>query len=93
MKLWWPHTEAMYAWMLRYEISGQQADLERFKEVKEFAFFHFSDPEYGEWFGYLNRAGETTHRFKGGLIKDAFMSQGHYIFCIQSLEKIGQKLV
>ena len=93
MKLWWPHTEAMYAWMLRYEISGQQADLERFKEVKEFAFSHFSDPEYGEWFGYLNRAGETTHRFKGGPYKGCFHVPRALYLCIQSLEKIGQKLV
>lgn len=93
MKLWWPHTEAMYAWMLRYEVSGQQADLERFQEVKEFAFSHFSDPEYGEWFGYLNRAGETTHRFKGGPYKGCFHVPRALYLCIQSLEKIGQKLV
>ena len=26
----------------------------------------FVDPEYGEWFGYLDRQGEVTHSFKGG---------------------------
>jgi len=93
MKLWWPHTEAMYAWMLRYEVSGQKADLKRFQEVKEFAFTHFSDPEYGEWFGYLNRAGEITHRFKGGPYKGCFHVPRALYLCIQSLEKIGQKSV
>ena len=93
MKLWWPHTEAMYAWMLRYEISGSENDLERFHEVKNYAFKHFSDPEFGEWFGYLNRASEPTHRFKGGPYKGCFHVPRALLLCVQSLEKIGQNSI
>ena len=28
--------------------------------------FQFVDAIHGEWYGYLNRRGEITHRFKGG---------------------------
>ena len=34
--------------------------------------FQFSDPQYGEWFGYLNQKGEVTHTFKGGPFKGKF---------------------
>jgi mannose/cellobiose epimerase-like protein (N-acyl-D-glucosamine 2-epimerase family) len=33
---------------------------------------YFTDPEYGEWFGYLNRRGEPTHMLKGGKWKTFF---------------------
>ncbi|KPQ00902.1 MAG: N-acylglucosamine 2-epimerase [Bacteroidetes bacterium HLUCCA01] len=72
MKLWWPHCEALYAHLLNYSITGDQSDLDDFMQVHEYSFRHFSDPEYGEWFGYLNRRGEVTHRFKGGPYKGCF---------------------
>ena len=82
----------MYAWMLRYEISGSENDLDRFYEVKNYAFKHFSDPEFGEWFGYLNRTSEPTQRFKGGPYKGCFHVP-RALLCVQSLEKIGQNSI
>lgn len=72
MKLWWPHCEALYAHLLNYTITGDEYDKNAFLQVHEYAFSHFSDPENGEWFGYLNRNGEVTHRFKGGPYKGCF---------------------
>ncbi|MCH8496313.1 MAG: AGE family epimerase/isomerase [Balneolales bacterium] len=72
MKLWWPHCEALYAHLLNYSITGDEYDKNAFLQVHEYAFSHFSDPEHGEWFGYLNRNGEVTHRFKGGPYKGCF---------------------
>jgi N-acylglucosamine 2-epimerase len=72
MKLWWPHCEAMYAFMLLYKHFKNPEDWNNFIRIKEYSFEHFSDPEYGEWFGYLNRRGEVTHRFKGGPYKGCF---------------------
>jgi N-acylglucosamine 2-epimerase len=72
MKLWWPHCEALYAHLLNYQLTGDENDLKAFHQVHDYAFKHFSDPEYGEWFGYLNRRGEVTHRFKGGPYKGCF---------------------
>lgn len=31
--------------------------------------FQFRDPEYGEWFGYLNREGKVALTIKGGPFK------------------------
>lgn len=72
MKLWWPHCEALYAHLLNYTITGDEYDKNAFLQVHEYVFSHFSDPENGEWFGYLNRNGEVTHRFKGGPYKGCF---------------------
>ena len=72
MKLWWPHTEALYAHLLGFALSGNPADLEAFEAVQAYVFEHFVDAECGEWYGYLDRQGRLTHRFKGGPYKGCF---------------------
>ncbi len=72
MKLWWPHCEAMYAHLLNYRLRGEAQDWERFERTYQWTMEHFPDSEYGEWYGYLNRRGEVTHRFKGGPYKGCF---------------------
>jgi len=71
MKLWWPHNEAMIASLMLYRYTGKEQYREIFDRVREYAFAHFSDPEFGEWFGYLRRDGKPTeppckgHTYKG----------------------------
>lgn len=72
MKLWWPHCEALYAFLLLYSIRQDEADWDTFIQIKEYTFSHFRDVEHGEWFGYLNRQGEVTQRFKAGPYKGCF---------------------
>ncbi|PEN14241.1 N-acylglucosamine 2-epimerase [Longibacter salinarum] len=72
MKLWWPHCEALYAHLLNYALFGDEEDWQAFKTVDTYTFDHFSDPEHGEWFGYLDREGRVTHRFKGAAYKGCF---------------------
>jgi N-acylglucosamine 2-epimerase len=72
MKLWWPHCEALYAHLLAFSESRVEADWQRFLQVHEYTFSHFPDPVHGEWYGYLDRSGVTTHRFKGGPYKGCF---------------------
>jgi N-acylglucosamine 2-epimerase len=72
MKLWWPHCEALYAHLLNFKESGDTKDWDLFMQTHEYTFSHFPDPKYGEWFGYLDRNGEVTHRFKGGPYKGCF---------------------
>ena len=72
MKLWWPHCEALYAHLLDASLTGDDADWDAFLETDAYTFAHFPDPEHGEWFGYLDREGRPTHRFKGGPYKGCF---------------------
>ncbi len=71
MKLWWPHNETVIASLMLYKYSGEKKYLEIFEKVTKYAFKHFSDRKYGEWFGYLRRDGKPTeppckgHTYKG----------------------------
>ena len=85
MKLWWPHCEALYAHLLDYALTGDPADWAAFEAVDRYIFAHFSDPEYGEWFGYLDREGRVTHRFKGGPYKGCFHVPRALWLCLRLL--------
>ncbi len=71
MKLWWPHNETIIAALMFYKHTGEEKYKEIFERVTKYAFEHFSDREYGEWFGYLRRDGKPTeppckgHTYKG----------------------------
>ena len=71
MKLWWPHNETVIASLMFYKHTGEEKYKAIFDQVYEYAFTHFSDREYGEWFGYLRRDGKPTeppckgHTYKG----------------------------
>jgi len=73
MKLWWPHTEAVYALMLAVEMTGESWCDEWFERVDAYTWLNFPDMEReGAWFGYLDRRGERTHEMKGGRFKGFF---------------------
>lgn len=71
MKLWWPHNETVIASLMLYKYTGEEKYKAIFDQVCDYAFSHFSDPAYGEWFGYLRRDGRPTeppckgHTYKG----------------------------
>uniref|UniRef100_A0A6I8N6N0 N-acylglucosamine 2-epimerase n=1 Tax=Ornithorhynchus anatinus TaxID=9258 RepID=A0A6I8N6N0_ORNAN len=69
MKLWWPHSEAMIAFLMGYTQSRDPTLLSLFCQVAEYTFTKFRDPEYGEWYGYLNREGKVALTIKGGPFK------------------------
>ncbi|XP_012675569.1 N-acylglucosamine 2-epimerase [Clupea harengus] len=84
MKLWWPHCEALIAYLMAYTHSKEPALLERFTQLHDYTFTHFADPEHGEWFGYLNQQGNVTLDFKGGPFKGFF----HVPRCLYMCERL-----
>ncbi|MGM9684138.1 MAG: AGE family epimerase/isomerase [Eubacteriales bacterium] len=73
MKLWWVHDEAMIASLMFYRHTGDEKYAEIFRSITEYAFGVFSDPEYGEWYGYLRRDGLPTEpACKGSTYKGPF---------------------
>ncbi|MBR2870814.1 MAG: AGE family epimerase/isomerase [Clostridia bacterium] len=71
MKLWWPHNETVIASLMFYLYTKEDKYKEILNKVIDYSFKHFSDREYGEWFGYLRRDGVPTeppckgHTYKG----------------------------
>nr|CAB3265520.1 N-acylglucosamine 2-epimerase-like [Phallusia mammillata] len=80
MKLWWPHCEAMIAFILSYKFKKETRLLDNFVKVAEYTFSKFSDKK-GEWYGYLNRKGEVSSNFKGGPWKGCFHVPRAMLMC------------
>jgi N-acylglucosamine 2-epimerase len=92
MKLWWPHTEALYALVLAYTRTKEPRWLDWLKKVHDYTFKHFVDPEHSGWFGYCDRRGNLTHTCKGGNYKGFFHVPRALLFCIQAIESQQQSL-
>lgn len=72
MKFWWPHNEAIIATLLAYLMTGNEKYAAWHKMVHDYAYSHFHDKQYGEWFGYLHRDGSIAQTAKGNLFKGPF---------------------
>ncbi|HUS08671.1 MAG TPA: AGE family epimerase/isomerase [Bryobacteraceae bacterium] len=71
-KLWWPHTEALYALLLAHELCGESWCLEWYQRVHEWSFVHFSMPDTGEWRQRLDRKGNPSTEVVALPVKDPF---------------------
>lgn len=71
-KLWWVHLEALVCMAKGYAYTGDERCKAWFEKLDNYAFNRFSDPQYGEWFGYLNRQGQPLLTLKGGKWKGCF---------------------
>ena len=54
-KLWWPHTEALYAALLAWKIDGEPRLLDWFDRLWRFCLEHYVDWQHGEWRQKLSR--------------------------------------
>ncbi|MFH1741965.1 MAG: AGE family epimerase/isomerase [bacterium] len=84
-KLWWPHGEALYATLLGWMHTGRNDLRQWYEKVHEYTFGHFPDPEYGEWFGYLNRDGSPIWTAKSNGWKGFFHLPRVLFRCYQLL--------
>lgn len=96
MKFWWPQTEALIATLYAYQATGDERYLEKHKQVRDWAYAHFPDKEYGEWYGYLHRDGTVAQPAKGNIFKGPFhiprMMIQSYILCEEMLQGDSKKL-
>jgi N-acylglucosamine 2-epimerase len=87
MKLWWVHNEAILATLYAYRLTRRDEFRTWFEKVDDWTWQHFPDPQYGEWFGYLNRRGEPTHMLKGGKWKTFFHLPRFLLLGIEQMKK------
>lgn len=92
MKFWWPQTEAIIASLYAYKITKDPKYLQEHRQISEWTYAHFPDPQYGEWFGYLHRDGSVAQPAKGNLFKGPFhiprmMTKG-YTLCKEILTEL-----
>lgn len=85
MKMWWTHTEALYALLLAHHLTGEEKYLEWYEIMHEYTFTHFPDPQFGEWYGYLHRDGSVANSLKGSMWKGPFHIPRAMLYCWQLL--------
>lgn len=73
-KIWWPHSEALYASLLGYALTGDQALLELHDRVHAYTFatFPHPDPSVGEWIQIRDRQGRPIDKVVALPVKDPY---------------------
>jgi len=89
MKLWWPHTEALYALLLASRLTGDPFYVDWYERVHAWAWDHFADPEHGEWYGYLHRDGSVALDSKGSIWKGCFHLPRALLYGMQLLQQMS----
>mgnify|MGYP005928565975 FL=1 len=88
-KLWWVHIETLITMIKGYRLTGNPKCLEWFERVHDYVWTHFTDAEYPEWYGYLNRRGEVLLPLKGGKWKGCFHVPRGLFQCWRLLEELA----
>lgn len=86
MKLWWPQCEGIIANLLAYKIFGKEEYNDNYQMLMKYAFDHFADTEYGEWYGYLHYDNSPANYLKGNMFKGPFHLP-RMLMIVDSLEK------
>lgn len=90
-KLWWVHMETLISLLKGYLHTGDTRCWEWFERVHAYSWEKFADPEFGEWYGYLNRQGEVLLPLKGGKWKGCFHVPRGLYQCWKTLTTIAEK--
>jgi N-acylglucosamine 2-epimerase len=88
LKIWWTHNEAAIAALYAYKLTRETMFFDWFSKIDAWSWLHFRDPEYGEWFAYVDRSGKPCHTFKGSNWKTFFHLPRYLLSCIQLLDTI-----
>jgi len=91
MKFWWPHAEAIIATLLAHALTGDEKYAQWHTQVHDWAYRHFPDVEFGEWFGYLHRDGRISVPLKGNLWKGPFHIPRMQWYCWRLLKDMSSR--
>ena len=87
-KLWWPHTEALYALLLARALSGEDWCEKWYDRIHDWSFAHFSMPDVGEWRQRLDRQGCPITELIALPVKDPFHLPRAVILILELLESV-----
>ncbi|MDZ7718293.1 MAG: AGE family epimerase/isomerase [Balneolaceae bacterium] len=74
LKLWWPHSEALYATYFAYHLTGSEKMHKLFKKIHDYTFKTFPNPDkkIGEWIQIRDRKGKPKETIAALPVKDPF---------------------
>ena len=85
MKLWWTHNEAIIATLLAWLLTSEPLYWRWYTQIHQWAYAHFHDTVFGEWFGYLHRDGAVSTDLKGNIWKGPFHLPRMQCYCWQRI--------
>jgi len=90
-KLWWVHSEALYALILAYEHTRDPWFLDTYGKLHEYVFSTFPNPkrEIGEWIQIRDRKGVPEDKVVALPVKDPYHLVRAFLHAIKSLERIA----
>lgn len=89
MKLWWPHSEALYATLLGYTLTGNESLIQWHQRIQEYVFEIFPNPDraIGEWIQIRSRNGTPLDKVAALPVKDPFHILRNLLLIIDILEE------
>jgi len=91
-KLWWPHSECLYATLLCYEDTGDEQFLRQYEMMSDYAFRVYPNPdkEIGEWTQILDRKGRPMEKLVALPVKDPYHIVRNFILIVELMaEKLS----
>ena len=92
-KLWWVHSETVYATLLAYALTGKEELFKVYEQVHDYTFatFPHPDPSIGEWIQIRDRAGNPMDKVVALPVKDPFHITRALLLTIELLEEMLQQ--
>jgi len=89
LKLWWPHSEALYSTLLAYELTGDERMIDHYHRMETYVFntFPHPDPEVGEWIQIRDRKGEPLEKVVALPVKDPFHILRNLLLILELLKR------
>lgn len=87
MKLWWPHSEALYALLLAWRLTGRDEFRGMYGQAHEYVFRTFPNPDktVGEWIQIRDRQGRPVEKTVALPVKDPFHILRNVLLIIELL--------
>jgi N-acylglucosamine 2-epimerase len=89
-KLWWTHSEALYATLLGYRLTGDEGLLARYQQMHDYTFRAFpnTDTTIGEWIQIRDRLGRPEQKVVALPVKDPMHILRSLALCVDLLAEM-----
>ena len=93
MKIWWPHSEALYTFLLSHELTKDSEFLSLYDQMHDYVFqtFPHPDPKIGEWIQIRDRQGNPIEKLVALPVKDPYHIMRNVLLTIELLNGKNQR--
>lgn len=92
MKIWWPHSETLYATWVGHRLTGDQALRQWYGKVHDYTFSTFPNPdkETGEWIQIRDRTGKPAEQIVGLPVKDPYHIMRNLLMLVERMHSLEE---